>query len=70
MDGFCSSRCLNYRIDVPNKIGSISSSATTSMVIKNGTKKTFEGFLSVLNVLNISHGNDSSAYVFFKLRGF
>ena len=44
MDGFWSKRCLNYRIDVPDKIGSISSGATTSMVVKNGTKKTFEGF--------------------------
>ena len=44
MDGFWSKRCLNYRIDVPDKIGSISSGATTSMVVKNGTKKTFDGF--------------------------
>ena len=36
-----SSRCLNYRIDVPDKIGSISSCAITSMVVKNGTKKNF-----------------------------
>merc|ERR1712105_455212 len=34
------------------------------MVVKNGTKKTFEGFLNVLNVLNMSHGNGSSAFVF------
>merc|ERR1712105_438258 len=27
-------------------------------------KKTFEGFLNVLNVLNMSHGNGSSAFVF------
>ena len=60
MDGFWSSRCLNYHIYVPDKIGSISSGAT----IKNGTKKTFEGFLNVLNVLNMSHGNGSSAFVF------
>ena len=64
MDGFWSSRCLNYCIDVPDKIGSISSGATTSMVVKNGTKKTFEGFLNVLNVLNMSHGNGSSTFVF------
>ena len=44
MDGFWSKRCLNYGINVPNKIGSISSDATTSMVVKSGTKKTFEGF--------------------------
>ena len=69
MDGFWSSRCLNYRIDVPDKIGSISSGATTSMVVKNGTKKTFEGFLNVLNVLNMSHRNDSSAFV-FQVMGF
>ena len=69
MVGFWSSRCLNYRIDVPNKIGSISSCATTSMVVKNGTKKTFEGFLNVLNVLNMSHGNGSSAFV-FQVTGF
>ena len=34
------------------------------MVVKNVTKKTFEGFLNVLNVLNMSHGNGSSAFVF------
>merc|ERR1712105_16768 len=49
---------------MPDKIGSISRRATTSMVVKNGTKKTFEGFLNVLNVLNMSHGNGSSAFVF------
>ena len=27
-------------------------------------KKTFEGFLNVLNVLNMSHGNGSSTFVF------
>ena len=27
-------------------------------------KKTFEGFLNVLNVLNMSHGNGSSAFIF------
>ena len=27
-------------------------------------KKTFEGFLNVLNVLNMPHGNGSSAFVF------
>ena len=69
MDGFWSKRCLNYRIDMPHKIGSVSSGTTTSMGVKNGTKKTLEGFLNVLNVLNISHGNGSSAFV-FKLQGF
>ena len=69
MDGFCSKRCLNYRIDVPDKIGSISSGSTTSMVVKNGTKKTFEGFLNVLNVLNMSHGNGYRAFV-FQVTGF
>ena len=44
MDRFWSSRCLNDRINVPDKIASFSSGATTSMVVKNGTKKTFEGF--------------------------
>ena len=34
------------------------------MVVKNGTKKTFEDFLNVLNVLNMSHGNGSSAFIF------
>ena len=50
MDRFWSSRCLNYHIDVPDKIGLISSGATTSMVVKNGTKKNFLGFfkLSIL----------------------
>ena len=64
MDGSWSSRCLNYRIDMPNKIRSISSGSTTSMGVKNGPKKTFEGFLNVLNVLNMSHGNGSSAFIF------
>ena len=32
MDGFWSKRCLNYRINVPDKIGSILSGSTTSMV--------------------------------------
>ena len=41
---YSSSRYLNYCINVPNKIGSFSSGATTSMVVKNGTKKTFEVF--------------------------
>ena len=44
MDGCWTSRCLNYCIDVPDKIGSFSSDATTSMVVKSGTKKTFEVF--------------------------
>merc|ERR1712148_153124 len=57
-------RCLNYCINILIKIGSISSGATTSMVVKNRTKKTFEGFLNVLNVLNMSHRNGSSAFVF------
>ena len=39
MDGFFSSRCLNDRIDLPDKIGSFLSGATTPMVVKNGTKK-------------------------------
>ena len=49
---------------MPDKIGSFSSGATTSMVVKNGTKKSFEDFLNVLNVLNMSHRNGSSAFVF------
>merc|ERR1712105_68010 len=69
MDGCWSKRCLNYRIDVPDMIGSISSGATTSTVVKNGTKNTFEGFLNFLNVLNMSHRNDSSAFV-FQVTGF
>ena len=40
VDGFWSSRGLNYRIDVADKIGSFSSGTTISMVVKNGTKKT------------------------------
>ena len=39
MDGFFSSRCLNDRIDVPDKIGSFLSGAVTPIVVKNGTKK-------------------------------
>ena len=64
MDGFWSKRCLNYHIDVPDKIGSNSSGATTSIVVKMELTKTFEGFLNVLNVPNMSHGNGSSALVF------
>ena len=41
VDGSWSSRCLNYRIDMPNKIGSFSSATPTTMVVKNGTKKNF-----------------------------
>ena len=69
MDRLWNSRCLNDSIDLPNRIGLFSSGATTSMVVKNGTKKTFEGFLNVLNVLNMSHGNGSSAFV-FQVTGF
>ena len=54
MDGFWSERSLNYCIDVLDKIGSISSGATTSMVVKNRTKTTFEGFLNVLKRLIIN----------------
>ena len=94
LDRFWSSRFLNYRIDMSDKIGSFLSGTTTSMVVKkwnqknvwvffwknidkiifkwrhhlhgrkNGTKKTFEGFLNVLNVLNMYHRNGSSAFVF------
>merc|ERR1711984_28888 len=39
MDGFWSSRCLNDRIDLLDKIGSFLSGSTTPMVVKNGTKK-------------------------------
>ena len=46
MDGFWSSRCLNDRIDLTDKIGSFSSGATTSMVVKNGAKKTFRTFFA------------------------
>ena len=35
VDGFWSSRCLNDHIDLPDKIGSFSSGATTFMVVKN-----------------------------------
>ena len=41
MDGFWSSRCLNDCIDMPDKMGSFLSSATTPMVVKSGTKKYF-----------------------------
>ena len=59
MDRFWSSRCLNYHIDVPDKIGSFSSGATTSIVVKNGTKKFFQVFL----VKYMPHGNFSTAFV-------
>ena len=41
MDGFLSSWCLNDHIDLPDKMGSFSSGATTPMVVKKGIKKTF-----------------------------
>ena len=47
MDGFWSSRCLNDRIDLPDKIGSFLSGATTSMVVKNVTIKTFHHYGAV-----------------------
>ena len=64
IDGFWSSRCLNDRINLPDKIGSFSSSATTTMVVKNLNKKLLRVFLNVLNFLNMSHGNGSSTFVF------
>ena len=39
MDGFWILRCLKKHIDLPNKIGSFLSGATSPMVVKNGTKK-------------------------------
>ena len=41
MEGFWILRCLKKRIDLPDKIGSFLSGATTPMVVKNGTKKLF-----------------------------
>ena len=41
MDGFWCSRCLNDRIDLPDKIGSFLSGTYTPMVVKNGTNKLF-----------------------------
>ena len=41
MDGFWSSRCLNDRIDLPDKIESFLSGSTIPMVVKSGTKKNF-----------------------------
>ena len=38
MDGFQCSRCQNDCIDLPNKIGSFASGATTHLVVKSGTK--------------------------------
>ena len=63
MDGFWSSRYLNDRIDLPNKIESFLSGKPTSMVIKMEVKKLLRVFLTVLNVLNMSHGNGCSAFV-------
>ena len=34
VDGSWSSRCLNYCINMPNKIGSFSNGATTSILVK------------------------------------
>ena len=45
---------------MPDKIGSFSSGATTSMDVKNGTKENFWGFFLVQNM---SHRNSSSAFV-------
>ena len=42
MDGFWILRCLKKRIDLPDKIGSFLSGASTPMVVKNGTKKLFQ----------------------------
>ena len=39
MDGFWCSRCLNDRIDLPDKIGSFLSGTATPIVVKKGTKK-------------------------------
>ena len=39
MDGFWILRCLKKRIDLPDKIASFLSGATTPMVVKNGTQK-------------------------------
>ena len=41
IDGFWSSRCLNDRLEVLNKIGSFASSATSPLVVKSGTKLTW-----------------------------
>ena len=41
VDRSWSSRCLNDRIDLLDKIASFSSGTNTSMVVKNGTKKLF-----------------------------
>jgi len=53
MDGFWSKRCLNYRIDVPDKIGSIQVVPPPPWWSKIELKNFFEGFLNVLNVLNM-----------------
>ena len=53
MDGFWSSRCLNSRFDLPNKIGSFLSDATTPMVVKLGTKKIIQ--LPMINYPYLSH---------------
>ena len=45
MDGFWCSRCLNYCIGLPHiVIGSLASSATSSLVAKNWTKKLSQPF--------------------------
>ena len=41
MDRFWSSRCINYHLDLPDKIGLFLSGTPASFVVKNGTKKTF-----------------------------
>ena len=46
VDGSWSSRCLNYRIDVPDKIGSISSVPPPPWQSKMELIKTFEVFFS------------------------
>ena len=42
MDGFWCSSCLNNSINLPDMIGSLASSANTSFMAKNETKKTFQ----------------------------
>ena len=41
MDGFWCSRCLNNHINLPDMIGSFLSGATTSMVVKNESRKNY-----------------------------
>ena len=44
MDGFWCSRCLNDRIGLPHMIGTLATGATSSLLTKNWTEKSYQPF--------------------------